>query len=46
MPKSTVRVIDVYPYRRDDAGDGRFLLLRRAPDVASDFSSGGMKSPI
>jgi len=34
MPESTVRVIDVYPYRLDDAGNARFLLLRRAPGVA------------
>jgi dATP pyrophosphohydrolase len=34
MPDPTVRVVDVYPYRLDDAGGVRFLLLRRAPDVA------------
>ncbi|NBC18516.1 MAG: NUDIX domain-containing protein, partial [Bacteroidetes bacterium] len=34
MPAPTVRVIDVYPYHLDDAGNARFLLLRRAPDVA------------
>lgn len=45
MPDPTVRVIDVYPYRLDDAGDARFLLLRRAPDVASEFCSRGLKNP-
>ena len=33
MPEAVVRVIDVYPYRRDECGEPVFLLLRRAAEV-------------
>lgn len=32
MPHTTVRIVDVYPYR-DRASNPEFLLLHRAPDV-------------